>query len=217
MFNKLKEKLKSWISKSKAKVEETAPKKEKVEEKAISKEKTKIIEELPKLKSEEQGTAIEIETEIEEGISQEEIDKELKEKLEKPGFLKKIKSKFAYKITEKGFDEIFEDLEMLLLENNTALEVVEYIKSKLSEKLIGKEMRQQEIEEYIRQELKETLNEILIEPDNPLNAIKIKKAEHEPFIILFFGINGTGKTTSIAKFTKLLQKNNFSFSAQTYL
>ncbi|GAG87198.1 unnamed protein product, partial [marine sediment metagenome] len=43
----------------------------------------------------------------------------------KQSFFKKIKSKFAYKITEKEFDEIFEDLEMLLLENNTALEVVE--------------------------------------------------------------------------------------------
>jgi len=239
MFNKLKEKLKSWINKSKEKVEEKAEKVKETlpkEEKAIAKEKpikdtdkkpkkkTKIIEELPKLKPEEQGTAIEIETEIEEGVPEEiigdkegaeplAIDEELKEettKGEKQSFFKKIKSKFAYKITEKEFDEIFEDLEMLLLENNTALEVVEDIKSKLSEKLIGKEMRQQEIEEYIKQELKETLKEILIEPDNPLNAIKIKKAEHTPFIILFFGINGTGKTTTIAKLTHLLQKNNFS-------
>ena len=238
MFNRLKEKLKSWISKSKEKVEKTtisrkdtsehfelsnkdktktqdASKKplDVVEKEEKPKKKDKIIEELPKLKPEEQGTAIEIETEIEEGIPQEEIDKELKEEItkeKKQSFLKKIKSKFAYKITEKEFDEIFEDLEMLLLENNTALEVVEDIKSKLSEKLVGKEMRQKEIEEYIRQELKETLKEILIEPDNPLNAIKIKKAEHTPFIILFFGINGTGKTTTIAKLTHLLQKNNFS-------
>ncbi len=238
MFNRLKEKLKSWISKSKEKVEKTTiSRKDPYEHFKLStkdktktqdaskkplgvvdkeekpKKKDKIIEELPKLKPEEQGTAIEIETEIEEGIPQEEIDKELKEEItkeKKQSFLKKIKSKFAYKITEKEFDEIFEDLEMLLLENNTALEVVEDIKSKLSEKLVGKEMRQKEIEEYIRQELKETLKEILIEPDNPLNAIKIKKAEHTPFIILFFGINGTGKTTTIAKLTHLLQKNNFS-------
>ncbi len=211
MFNKLKERLKGWLSKSKTKVEETTSKKE---EKPITdtdkKPKTKVIEELPKLKPEEQGTAIEIETEIEEGVPEEIMDEELKEEIKKPGFLKKIKSKFAYKITEKEFDEIFEDLEMLLLENNTALEVVEDIKSKLSKKLIGKEMRQQEIEEYIKQELKETLTEILIEPDNPINAIKLKKSEHKPFVILFFGINGTGKTTSIAKLTHLLKKNNFS-------
>ena len=214
MFNKLKEKLKGWLSKSKEKVEKTIPEEEIEREiKKETKKKDKIIEELPKLKPEEQGTAIEIETEIEEEVPQDIIDEELKEEItkeKKQGFLKRIKSKFAYKITEKEFDEIFEDLEMLLLENNTALEVVEDIKSKLSEKLIGKEMRQQEIEEYIKQELKETLKEILIEPDNPLNAIKIKKAEHTPFIILFFGINGTGKTTTIAKLTHLLQKNNFS-------
>lgn len=206
MFNKLKEKLKGWLSKSKEKIEEKEekvgePKKEvkpekveKTKKKSAKKpEKTRVIENLPDLKPEEQGTAIEIETEIEEGVPQDIIDEELREEIKKPGFLEKIKSKFAYKITEKEFDEIFEDLEMLLLENNTALESVEDIRSRLSKKLIGKEMRQQEIEEYIKQELKETLKEILIEPDNPINAIKLKKSEHKPFVILFFGINGTGK------------------------
>ncbi len=213
MFGKLKEKLKGWITKSKEniqeKVEEAKPKETKVPPK-----KTKIIEEEPKLKPEEQGTAIKIESEIEEEIPQEEIDKELEEEIkqakDKSSVFKKIKSRFAYKIKEKEFEEIFDDLEMVLLENNVALEVVEDIKKILSERLIGKEMRQKELEEYIKQELKETLNEILIEPDNPLEAIKIKKSENEPFVILFFGINGTGKTTSIAKFTNLLKKNNLS-------
>ncbi len=223
MFNRLKEKLKGWISKSKEDIEKKAEKikepktqveikeeKLKKEIKEKPKKKTRLIKEKPELKPEEQGTAIEIETELEEGIPEEIIDEELEEEIKKPGFLKKIKSRFAYKITEKEFEEIFEDLELLLLENNTALEAVEDIKEKLAKKLIGKEMRQQELEEYIKQELKETLNEILIEPDNPINIIKIKKAEHKPFVILFFGINGTGKTTSIAKLTHLLQKNNFS-------
>ena len=52
------------------------------------------------------------------------------------GFFSKVKSKFSYKIDEKEFNSIFEDLEMLLLENNVALEVVEDIEKKLSEKLI---------------------------------------------------------------------------------
>ena len=218
MFNKLKDKLKNWIKKSKEDIEETVETTEKTEE-TITKEeikekpKEKIIEETPKLKPKEQGTAIQIETEIEERIPQETIDEDL-EKTEKPtkkSLFTKVKSKFSYKITEQEFNKIFDDLEMLLLENNIALEVVEDIKSKLSEKLIGKEINKEDLEKEIKTELKFVLNEILIEPDDPLDAIKEKKqSQHKPFIILFFGINGTGKTTSIAKFTHLLKENNLS-------
>jgi len=37
-----------------------------------------------------------------------------------------------------------------------------------------------------------------------------RKKSIGPFVILFFGINGAGKTTSIAKFAKLLEKNKLS-------
>ena len=132
---------------------------------------------------------------------------ETEEHVEKPGFLSKLKSAFSYKITEEEFNEIFEDLENLLLENNVALEAVDDIKLKLSKKLIGKEIKRQNLESEIKNELKKTLNEILIEPDNPLDIIKISK---KPFKILFFGINGTGKTTSIAKIACFLKKARFS-------
>ncbi len=133
------------------------------------------------------------------------------EKAEGKGFFERLKSRFSYKISEDDFNNIFDDLEMLLLENNVALEVVENIKKKLSQKLIGNEIKKENLESEIREELKSTLNEILIEPDDPLDAIKIKKqSEHKPFVILFFGINGSGKTTSIAKLANLLLKNNIS-------
>jgi len=185
----------------------------KIENLAKEKPKKQIIEEEPNLKPEEQGTAIKIEQKIEEQIPQEEIDRELKktEKPTKKSLFSKIKSSFSYKISEKDFKDIFNDLEMLFLENNVALEVVEDIEKKLSEKLIGKEIKKNDLEQEIKQELKNTLNEILIEPDNPLDIIKEKKQlEHKPFVVLFFGINGTGKTTSIAKIAYLLQKNNLS-------
>jgi len=149
---------------------------------------------------ETQKKAEEIQKEIER------IEKNLEEK--KQGILSRIKSTFAYKISEDGFNEIFDDLEMLLLENNVALEVVENIRSKLAEKLIGREINKNEIENEIKKELKKILNEILIEPDNPLDIIKEKK--EKPFVILFFGINGVGKTTAIAKVAYFLKKAGMS-------
>lgn len=133
------------------------------------------------------------------------------EKTEGKGFFGRLKSRFSYKISEDDFNNIFENLELLLLENNVALEVVENIEKKLSQKLIGNEIKKENLESEIKKELKSTLDEILIEPDDPLDAVKSKKnSEHKPFVILFFGINGTGKTTSIAKIAYLLQKNNLS-------
>ena len=238
MFGKLKEKLKSWIGKSKEKIEETAEKTEVKEEKLEEKEKPKKTKEelKEKLKEVEKEIKEEVIEQVEEKIKRAEKDdaptvpekfnvglhkyepdlEKIKKKEpledipEKKSFFSKVKSSFAYKITQEEFDEIFDDLEMLLLENNVALEVVEDIKQKLSEKLINKEINKKDLEDEIKKELKSSLNEILIEPDDPLEAIKLKANSNQPFVILFFGINGTGKTTSIAKLAHLLQKNNLT-------
>jgi len=196
MFGKLKNKLKGWIKKSSEKIEETAPKQE-IKKEIRIKEKTPKIK---KKKTPQKKVKEEVIKKIEE--AKKTIEKE------KKGIFSKIKSSFIYKITEEEFMEIFDELEMLLLENNVALESVEDIEKKLKEKLIGKEIDKEDLEKEIKKELKNTLNEILIEPDNLLDIIKLKK--EKPFVILFFGINGTGKTTSIAKLTNLLQKNNLS-------
>ena len=133
------------------------------------------------------------------------------EAVEKKGFFEKVKFSLSYKITEEDFNSLFDGLEMLLLENNVALDAVEDIKLHLSKKLVGREISKNELENEIRKELKSSLEEIMIEPENPLELIKIKKQEKdEPFVILFFGINGTGKTTSIAKIAHLLKSNNLS-------
>lgn len=202
-------------------VEEVKEEKKKIEEvvEEIPKETPKSVEEAREEVRETQKKAADVEKikEIKETIKP--MPKEISSISEKAGdldtrkekpksFFEKVRSKFSYKISEDNFNEIFDDLEMLLLENNVALEVVEDIKRNLSEKLVGREVKQQEIESEIRKELKNALNEILIEPDNPLEFIREKK--EKPFVILFFGINGTGKTTSIAKLAYFLKKSGMS-------
>jgi len=98
-------------------------------------------------------------------------------------------------------------LEFLLLENNVAYEVVEALQKKLAQKLIGKEIKRDQLETEIKKELRLALEELIIDPDNPLDMIKLSP---KPFVILFFGINGTGKTTSIAKVAHFLKKSKFS-------
>jgi len=186
MFNFLKEKLKSWFKTSKAKAFDSAQKLEvsdKSEEKAGKKAEEAIKE-----------------TEKKEKVKE-------AEKSEEKGFFEKIKSKFKFKITEEYFDEIFSDLELILLENNIALSVVEKIKSDLKKELIGLEIKKEDVEKHIKQALRISLESII---EKPFDLVKRIKEKPETFVIVFFGINGSGKTTTLAKLANLLLKNNIS-------
>jgi fused signal recognition particle receptor len=60
--------------------------------------------------------------------------------------------------------------------------------------------------------LKDVITEILT-PERPmdlLEEIRMKNKRNGPFIICFLGVNGTGKTTTIAKIAHYLKKNNIS-------
>ena len=235
MFGKFKEKLKGWFKSSSEKIEEKSDYEKEISkvERMIEDGKVSsdipvkfdeyhriIIPDLEKVKEE----AEKIKAEVNEAKkNQKEIKKfneELdrvnleieKEKLiqdnkEDKSLFSKIKSSFSYKITEEDFSEIFEDLELLLLDNNVAFDAVDKIKGILKKKLIGKEFKKSDLEKEIKNELRSAINEILIEPDNPLDFIK---SAEKPFKILFFGINGAGKTTSIAKIASYLKKSGFS-------
>jgi fused signal recognition particle receptor len=222
MFKFLKEKIGGWIKsfkgeKKPTKKEKAAKaKKEKVPKKKAKKGKTEIKlpmkfevgrekfePDIEKLKEISEEKLEEKEAEVQEEI----IEAEKKE--EKKGFFARIKGFFTkVKITEDNFDEIFQGLEMVLLENNVAYQVVEEIRAELKAKLVGKEIRKNDnIEKMITSSLKEVIDNILIEPFDLIEKIKTGK---KPYVIVFFGINGSGKTTSIAKLAHLLKKNKIS-------
>ena len=182
MFGKLKEKLKSWVGK----VSEV--KEEKNEKKYIEAEKV--------FNDGMQGYVPDPEKTI----------KKIKEIQEKEFFLKKISLR-TKKISPKEFAKYSEELEMILLENNVALEISKKILMELEEKIVGKEIARKEIENILKKSLKDILEEILIPPFDMLKEIKEKKGQ---YIILFCGINGSGKTTTIAKFSNLLKKEKIS-------
>ncbi len=194
MFKFLKEKISSWTKKVSEKSKKKAEKEEIKEIKLPQKfevAKQKFEPDLEKL---------------------EEKIEELKEEKIKPGkkgFLKKITSKIQkIKISEKEFEIYSEELKMLLLENNVALEVAEKMTQELKEKIVGKELLKREVEPEIKDAFKEIIKEILIEPFDI--AEKIKEKREKPYVILFCGINGSGKTTTIAKIAESLKHQKIS-------
>lgn len=214
MFGKLKEKLKAWTKKVASVEEEQAEKpivlkkeEEKKEVKAPKEIETEVKEE-PKKKAEKivEETVPELETKV-LNEKDEPITPEAKQSL-----LKKLGSKITKtKITEKEFDIYSEELQELLLENNVAFEVTEKIINELKEQIVGKELLRKEIEDEITESFKEIIREILVNPFLIADKVNEKyEKEKEPYVILFCGINGSGKTTTIAKIADNLKKQGVS-------
>jgi len=131
-----------------------------------------------------------------------------KKEIESPAGKKKFFSKFRGKLTEDKFEKLFQELEMILLQNNVAYETVASIKDSLAEKLIGKALE----EINLAEELKNSIKSLLINPPDFVREIKNSLKSKRPFIIVFAGINGSGKTTTIAKVANYLKKNGLSVS-----
>lgn len=143
-------------------------------------------------------------------ITEKKIEKEPEIPAES-GFFDKIKQAITTKtISAEKFNELFWDLEIVLLENNVSVEVIDRIKKDLEKELVDKPLPR-DVESKILETLKRTLLDILtFEEIDLLGKINEKTKQKKPFVIAFFGINGTGKTTSIAKLTHYFQQQNLS-------
>ncbi len=232
MFKLLKDKLKSFFGVEKKEEKAKKPKKAK-EKKIVSKEKKikpskkkantkaivaeKQIEQEKTLKEEEKLEAEVAENEIEAEIkelqeetkeTQEQEEPQEIEKVEKKGFFSNIISKFTTsKIEKEQVEQLFENLEIILLEHNVALEVVDKIKSNLINSLVGQQVKSKEIKDKVIESIKTSLESVLTDAPNLIEEIKNHQGT---YTILFFGINGTGKTTTIAKIAHQLKKQNIS-------
>ncbi|MEM3127350.1 MAG: signal recognition particle-docking protein FtsY [Candidatus Woesearchaeota archaeon] len=127
---------------------------------------------------------------------------------EEKSFFAKIKEKITTtKISEKQFNELFWEIELGLLENNVAVEVIEKIKHDLRATLVEKPIPRGKVKETIVVTLKDSIDELFnVGRINLLDRINHKK----PFVICFVGINGSGKTTTIAKLAHWLQQHRRS-------
>ncbi|MBN1683415.1 signal recognition particle-docking protein FtsY [Candidatus Bathyarchaeota archaeon] len=125
-------------------------------------------------------------------------------------------------LSEKDLDPLIWDLQIQLISNDVSVQVAEKICEELKNRLIGQEApRFGDKSSTVKKALKESIEAVMMNKNqiDLLNMISESKKKTETFVIMFVGINGTGKTTTIAKFTKLLMKNGYTVviaSADTY-
>ena len=136
-------------------------------------------------------------------------------------FSSAVKSFGEKELKEKDIDEVLFELEIALLESDVATEVIDMIKSDLKKQLIGTTVQKDKINEFVKHSLRQSISNMFDATPkiDVLSNIKNKKERGEPYIISFMGINGTGKTTTIAKFANLLRENKLSAviaAADTY-
>ncbi len=108
---------------------------------------------------------------------------------------------------------ILSEFKMSLVENDVALPVAEKICTEMEQRLNKVQVKRlEDRKRIVEQQLRDVLLETM-QTNNKIDLLKAleeKRKKAEPFIIVFVGINGTGKTTTIAKVCRFLSKRGYS-------
>lgn len=113
------------------------------------------------------------------------------------------------RIDEAEVDEILWELELGLLESDVALPVIEEIKEGVREGLVGKRIdRKYSLDQVVEAALRAAIEKVLQNSEFDFDGFVC--SHPRPVIIMFVGINGTGKTTVIAKLSHRLQKEGLT-------
>jgi len=115
-------------------------------------------------------------------------------------------------ISEKDVENALWDLELELLEADVALEVVDELKEKIKQKLVGQKVKiGTNKREIVEKAVRDAVLEVLT-PEKHIDLLEmIKSKKGKPFVIVFVGFNGSGKTTTIAKLANWLKKNGLTW------
>ena len=116
----------------------------------------------------------------------------------------------AKKLKEGTVEDVLDDLEIALLQSDVALPVIERLRRDLRRDLAGKKLRfGVDAEVAIRTCLERSVRAILAKP--PLDLVgAVRAGSSRPYVILFVGVNGTGKTTTVAKLAGWLRAKGLS-------
>jgi len=134
--------------------------------------------------------------------------------------LKKIFSETAKtlgqkSISKKEIDSIFDELQISLMENDVAQEIVDELTTNIKNEIQNLKLeRSEDSEQVITTKLYSFLSDLFLstnnKPDIIQSILEKKRSKAGPYSIIFLGINGTGKTTTVAKFCKLLRDHGVS-------
>ncbi len=187
MLGKLKKALKSLVKEVSSKV-------------SSEKEKTEVLQETTS-------------KEVIEGPPKQQPTVSTKGEVKQRGFLTKIKNSIVYKeLNVDKLEPLFEEYVLTLAEADVAYEVAEELINNFKERLRNLKIKRGENEEkVIEKALRESLLSILsVESIDLVELAKRYAAQSKLLKIMVMGVNGVGKTTTIAKIAYLLRKSGIT-------
>ena len=115
-------------------------------------------------------------------------------------------------IGAQDVDRVMDELDIALLEADVAVDVIDSIKSEMREALAGSSVKRGEVAEFVRARLADSISGAFRGAGtlDVASMIRAKRGSGRPFIIVFVGINGTGKTTTLAKVAHMLAGSGIS-------
>jgi len=117
-------------------------------------------------------------------------------------------------LSDKDLDDVTFNFQIALIESDVAQSVAEALTNEVQKTLTGTKVdRSADPSEVVGERLTAVLEAAFAKAGSVdlLANIKDKAGNAgDPYIILFLGINGTGKTTTVAKLGSYLQKNGLS-------
>jgi len=136
---------------------------------------------------------------------------ELKDSTEESGGLLQLFTSICNKeLNQSDLDRIMEQLSNDLVSKNVAKEIAEKICSSVSQNLIGKQLSTfSSVSTTVRTAMEDALTRILT-PKRQIDILREARAAKEnkrPYVIVFAGVNGVGKSTSLAKVCSWLLQN----------
>jgi fused signal recognition particle receptor len=116
-------------------------------------------------------------------------------------------------LKSENLQPVLAEFKMNLVENDVAFPVAERICDEMGKRLDGVQVKRfEDRKKIVEKNLREVLLEIMLADNKTdlLKAVDEKRKKSEPFVIAFVGINGTGKTTTIAKVCRFFNKRGYS-------
>ena len=125
-----------------------------------------------------------------------------------------LSKNFGHKeISPKAIDSICDEMLLSLIESDVAEEIALKITEDIKSELLRSNIERKESQDHMNSLLMVLLRN-LFASSQKRNIVKEilekKKSKLGPYVIVFLGINGTGKTTSVAKIANLLRKMEIS-------
>src|SRR5512136_2125060 len=140
----------------------------------------------------------------------------------KSGFKGLVTKVTTAELKPENLNPLLSDFKLNLAENDVAFPVADKVCDELEKRLTGVQVKRlEDRKKIIEDNLRQVLLDVML-TNKRIDLLKMadeKRKKKEPFVLMFVGINGTGKTTTIAKVAQFLRDKSCSVllaAADTY-